>query len=144
MVTQRPIVNMHELSESGCWRLVGAAAVGRVAFTAGRLPKIFPVNHWVDHETIVFRTAWASSLQLKSGSPVAFEADDTDEMRKIGWSVLIEGELVAVTDPAVSDGLEALHPESWAPGIRDYWMRIVPTSITGRAITRHHGEAEGT
>jgi hypothetical protein len=58
--------------------------------------------------------------------------------------VLIEGELVAVTDPAVSDGLEALHPESWAPGIRDYWMRIVPTSITGRAITRRHGESERT
>jgi nitroimidazol reductase NimA-like FMN-containing flavoprotein (pyridoxamine 5'-phosphate oxidase superfamily) len=144
VVTQRPIATMHELSESACWRLVGAAAVGRVAFTAGRLPKIFPVNHWVDRQTIVFRTAWASSLQLKAGAAVAFEVDDSDEMRKIGWSVLLEGQLTAVTDPVEAEALEDLHHESWAPGIRDYWMRIVPTSITGRAITRHHGAGEGT
>ena len=51
----------------------------------------------------------------------------------------------SVTTASISQWLrQALHPESWAPGIRDYWMRIVPTSITGRAITRHHGEAEGT
>ena len=91
-----------------------------MAFTAGQLPKIFPVNHWVDRHTIVFRTAWASSLQLKAGAPVAFEADDTDEMRKIGWSVLVEGRLSAVTDPVEADALDARHSESWAPGIRDY------------------------
>jgi len=144
MGVERQIAAMHELSEDGCWRLVGAAAVGRVAFTAGQLPKIFPVNHWVDRHTIVFRTAWASSLQLKAGAPVAFEADDTDEMRKIGWSVLVEGRLSAVTDPVEADALDARHSESWAPGIRDIWMRIEPTSITGRAITRGHGEAGRT
>jgi nitroimidazol reductase NimA-like FMN-containing flavoprotein (pyridoxamine 5'-phosphate oxidase superfamily) len=144
VIHEQPIVKMHELSERACWRLVGATPVGRVAFTAGRLPKIFPVNHWVDQHTIVFRTAWASSLQLKSGAAVAFEADDSDETRKIGWSVLVEGQLMAVTDPVQAEALEELHHESWAPGIRDYWMRIVPTAITGRAITRHQGDSEGT
>jgi len=144
VMTERPVIKMHELSETACWRLVDAAPVGRVAFAAGRLPKIFPVNHWVDQHTIVFRTAWASMLQLKSGSEVAFEADDTDETRKIGWSVLVEGKLSAVIDPVEVEGLEQLHHESWAPGIRDYWMRIVPTSMTGRAITRHVGEGERT
>src|SRR5262245_742748 len=106
---QHSIVRMHELSERACWRLVDAAQVGRVAFTTGRLPKIFPVNHWVDQHTVVFRTAWASSLQLKAGAPVAFEADDSDDMRKIGWSVLIEGQLSAVTDPAEAASLDELH-----------------------------------
>src|SRR5262245_39047726 len=109
VVGGRSIVRMHELSERACWRLIDAAQVGRVAFVAGDLPKIFPVNHWVDQHTIVFRTAWASSLQLTSGSPVAFEADDSDEMRKIGWSVLIEGQMTAVTDPVQAEALEELH-----------------------------------
>ena len=113
---RRPVAAMHELSEDGCWRLVGAAAVGRVAFTAGQLPKIFPVNHWVDRHTIVFRTAWASSLQLKAGAPVAFEADDTDEMRKIGWSVLVEGRLSAVTDPVEADALTRWTASRGRPG----------------------------
>ena len=66
-------------------------------------------------------------------------------MRKIGWSVLVEGRLSAVTDPVEADALDVWYSQSWAPGIRDsIWMRIEPTSITGRAITRGHGEAGRT
>ena len=25
----------------------------------------------------------------------------------------------------------------WAPGVRDRWMKIVPTEVTGRAVSRH-------
>ena len=73
---------------------------------------------------------------LDSDEIVAFEVDGVDNADETGWSVLVEGRTAEVTAPAELDrlGRIALHP--WAPGERDRWLRIVPTSVTGRAISR--------
>jgi nitroimidazol reductase NimA-like FMN-containing flavoprotein (pyridoxamine 5'-phosphate oxidase superfamily) len=98
---------------------------------------VLPVNHAVDEKTIVVRTAHGTMLGgLASGQIVAFEVDGLDQAAETAWSVLVEGRTSEVTAPAELDGLDriALHP--WAPGERDRWLRIVPTSVTGRAISR--------
>jgi hypothetical protein len=101
------------------------------------------VNHVVDERSIVFRTDGASSLgTLAVGQPVAFEVDAFAEDRKTGWSVLVAGE-VARVDARTRRRIEPLGPEPWAPGDRDDWIRIVPLSVTGRAISRRRRQPDG-
>ena len=131
------LVWMDDLDGDVCWRLIAGQPVGRVGFVWDGRPKVLPVNHAVDEETIVVRTAHGTMLGgLSSGQIVAFEVDGGDNAAETGWSVLVEGRTAEVTAPAELDGLDriALHP--WAPGERDRWLRIVPTSVTGRAISR--------
>jgi len=128
---------MDDLDGDVCWRLMAGQPVGRVGFVWDGRPKVLPVNHAVDEETIVVRTAHGTMLGgLDSDQIVAFEVDGVDDAAETGWSVLVEGRTAEVTTPAELDrlGRIALHP--WAPGERDRWLRIVPTSVTGRAISR--------
>ncbi|WP_431843092.1 pyridoxamine 5'-phosphate oxidase family protein [Calidifontibacter indicus] len=61
------------MSVSQSWLLLRSAAVGRLAVVVDGLPDIFPVNHPVDHGTILFRTAQGTKLDAASGHAVAFE-----------------------------------------------------------------------
>jgi hypothetical protein len=89
----------------------------------------------------VFRTAEHGPLDedLRTGIEgaeyrVAFEIDDLDLAKQLGWSVLIQGPAHHVTaaerDAALKAGVEA-----WAPGDRQLFVRIVPSRITGRRIS---------
>jgi nitroimidazol reductase NimA-like FMN-containing flavoprotein (pyridoxamine 5'-phosphate oxidase superfamily) len=132
------VVNYDDLEESVCWRLVGRVAVGRVGFVYDDDPIVLPVNCVVVDDKIAFRTAGDSMLHaLGDGVKVAFEADHVDPVAESGWSVLIRGNLWEVVDEEFRARLigAAVHP--WAPGPIDRWMMIVPSSISGRSITRH-------
>ena len=59
------------MSVSQSWLLLRSAAVGRLAVVVDGLPDIFPVNHPVDHGTILFRTAqgtqgWGTANNVSS------------------------------------------------------------------------------
>lgn len=136
------VVSITELERDECWRLLRTQVIGRVAFAQGRRPIVLPVNHVVDGETIVFRTAPDSALgSLVRHEPVVFEVDSIDMRANAGWSVLVTGEIERIDargrhiSPA---------PQPWAPGERDEWVRIVPSSITGRAISRRRPRPDGT
>ena len=138
------IVWMSELDVSTCWRLVEQQPVGRVAFIRAGRPVILPVNHATDDETVVFRTARDSPLdELTARQPVAFEVDVAAADRQTGWSVLIAGEAERVDAPA-QRRIGAPGPQPWAPGDRDEWIRIVPSTVTGRAISRRRRQPDGT
>jgi nitroimidazol reductase NimA-like FMN-containing flavoprotein (pyridoxamine 5'-phosphate oxidase superfamily) len=137
-------VTMLEMTPEECWELLAAVHVGHVAVVAGNHPKLYPVNFWVRDHTIVFRTAWASSLQLKHRAPVVFEIDETEPSRMVGSSVVIEGRLDEITDQVEVDALNELGLTSWAPGKRDHWMRIVPNTVSGRTIQRVRRTNDGT
>lgn len=51
------------------------------------------VNHLVDDERLVVRTSVGSELAavVAEGAVAAFEADDIDCARQIGWSVVVTG-----------------------------------------------------
>jgi nitroimidazol reductase NimA-like FMN-containing flavoprotein (pyridoxamine 5'-phosphate oxidase superfamily) len=128
-----------------CWKLIDRVPIGRLGFVFRGTPKVLPVNHAVDGESVVFRTAADTMLHtLGEGSRVAFEVDGADADAQTGWSVVVEGRVIELHD---SDELArladiGLHP--WAPGVRDHWMRLVPARVTGRAISRRRASPSGT
>lgn len=134
-VTTRDLVS---LSASECRRLLRnhPISVGRVALTVldGR-PLIVPVNYRLDGDSVVVRTGEESLLARRAiGRAIAFEVDDVDPAWQEGWSVLIQGTALKVTDEAELQRLRRLPLKPWAPGEFPVYLRIVPTIITGRRI----------
>jgi nitroimidazol reductase NimA-like FMN-containing flavoprotein (pyridoxamine 5'-phosphate oxidase superfamily) len=121
---------------SMCLRLLASAPVGRVGLHADGEILILPVNHAVDGQDVVFRTATGSKLSAAGEQEqVAFEADGYDAQTRTGWSVLVTGRAEIVYDDADIGRLNRLGLEPWPAGAeRPFWVRIRPTSVTGRQI----------
>ena len=119
------------IDKDECWELLGSVPVGRLAVNDGdRAPLVMPVNFAIDERSIVFLTGHGSKYDSATMGPVSFQADSFDAMYHNGWSVLVRGQALAVSD----DDASRLHVEPWAEGDRTIWIRIVPTEITGRRI----------
>jgi nitroimidazol reductase NimA-like FMN-containing flavoprotein (pyridoxamine 5'-phosphate oxidase superfamily) len=132
---------IEELDEDTCLQLVSQGGIGRIAYTSRYGPAVLPVNYALHDGAIVFRTAEHGPLDedLRTGIDgaeyrVAFEIDDIDLAKEAGWSVLIQGPAHHVTaaerDAALKAGVD-----TWAPGERELFVRIVPSRITGRRIS---------
>ena len=119
-----------------CLQLLRQAPMGRLAMVRNGEPIVLPVTHGVDEMSVVFRTTWGSKLvAAQQQSLVAFEADDSDEERRGGWSVLMTGRASIVSDPDEVQRLERLGVPMWLAVDEDtLWVRITPNEISGRAI----------
>jgi nitroimidazol reductase NimA-like FMN-containing flavoprotein (pyridoxamine 5'-phosphate oxidase superfamily) len=117
-----------------CLRLLATVPVGRVSFLADGEIVVLPVNHVMDGHDPVFRTAWGSKLSAAGGQDVvAFEADAYDERTRSGWSVLINGRAHAIYEEPEIQRLSRLGLHPWVSvANRPFWIRIRPTSISGR------------
>jgi nitroimidazol reductase NimA-like FMN-containing flavoprotein (pyridoxamine 5'-phosphate oxidase superfamily) len=92
---------------------------------------------------VVLRTDEGTKLDAAiKGSRVAFKVDGTDHATHTGWSVVVRGEAVEVTDPAGLARLRKLPLHPWAPGAKAHYVRILPAVLTGRWITASRQEAE--
>ena len=122
------------LSVDSCLRLLAAVSVGRVGFVANGEVIVLPVNFVLDGQSVVFRTASGSKLLgADDKGAVAFEADNYDDITESGWSVLVNGRAEVVEDDAEIDRLSRIGLHSWASDLdRPFWIRISPTSVTGR------------
>ncbi|MZF87807.1 pyridoxamine 5'-phosphate oxidase family protein [Streptomyces sp. SID5643] len=126
----------HELGRQECLRRLAKAPVGRIVYTRQALPAVLPVNFGLDGEgAVVLRTSAASELvRAIDGAVVAFEADDVDPVRHSGWSVVVTGAAVVVTDPAEHKRLSRTVPASWVPSPQEVFVRIEPELVTGREL----------
>jgi len=117
-----------------CMRLLGTVPVGRVGFLADGEVVMLPVNHVTDRQTVVFRSRSGSKLSsVGSKNLVGFEADDYDRRTHSGWSVVVSGFTEVVEDDDEIRRLEHLGLQSWGgAGDGASWIRIRPTSVTGR------------
>ncbi len=132
-----------ELTKSECFELLARERIGRVAVVDDRGPIVFPVNFVLDHHMVVLRTDEGTKLDVAiKGSRVAFEIDGADPATRTGWSVVIRGEAVEVTDPAELARLRKLPLHPWAPGARAHYVRILPAVLTGRRIFAPQRPAE--
>lgn len=124
------------LAVDECLRRLRLTPVGRVAFVDQGEPVILPVNHAMDGDAIVFRTAPGSKLAAATAEqPIAFEIDDYRLDERTGWSVVVSGTAVLVEDGAERQRLDALDLQTWADGTeRGHWIRIRAYSMTGREI----------
>ncbi|MEV7061684.1 pyridoxamine 5'-phosphate oxidase family protein [Streptomyces collinus] len=126
----------HELGRQECLRRLAKVPVGRIVYTRQALPAVLPVNFGLDGEgTVVLRASAASELvRAIDGAVVAFEVDDVDAVRHSGWSVIVTGTAVVVTDPAEHERLDRTVSASWAPSPQGVFVRIEPELVTGREL----------
>jgi uncharacterized protein len=117
-----------------CLQLLSSVPVGRVSFFADGEIVVLPVNHVMDGQDPVFRTARGSKLSAAEGQHlVAFEADGYDERSQTGWSVLVNGRAHAIYEETEIRRLSCLGLRPWVSAEdRPFWIRIRPTSISGR------------
>jgi len=136
MTTSLPLDHsgMGVLTRDECYERLRTARVGRLAFVSQGDPVILPVNHGLDGEAIVFRTAPGSKLLAGDAERrVAFEVDGFDADRRSGWSVLVRGTATTVENQQEIERLNRLGVWPWADLVeRTHWIRIATYSVTGR------------
>lgn len=126
-----------------CLRLLASVPLGRVGFHSDGETVILPVNHAMDGQDVVFRSARGSKLTAAQEQDlVAFEADHYDQQTRSGWSVLVTGRAAVAYDDAEIRRLDRLGLHPWAEAVeRPFWIRIRPNSVTGRRIPGASGSA---
>lgn len=124
------------LDADECEALVATQPLGRIGFAAEGAQVILPVNFLWHEGTVVFRTLEGQKLDAAIfAQPVAFEVDHWDGEDRSGWSVLIKGVAHRVSAWAEIEQLEAEGLVPWSKREwRPYWIKIVPTEITGRRL----------
>lgn len=122
------------LPDAVCWQLLRESVVGRLAVMVDHHPDIFPVNHVVDHGTVVFRSGAGTKAFASRHEVVAFEVDGYDPIEGSAWSVVVRG--VASDIHETNEALRAmtlpLFP--WQSGPKPRFIRIEPSEISGRRI----------
>lgn len=125
-----------ELSVEESMALLSGASVGRLAYVVDGEPGVIPVNYVFKDGTVVFRTTYGPILDtISAGARVAFEVDDLDPAAHTGWSVVVRGRAEEVWLAEELEAARQLPLSSWAPGERTHYVRISPSTITGRRIS---------
>ena len=125
---------LETLETAECLRLMGAHHFGRISFGGPAWPVILPVNYIFEEPNLVIRTAPGEKLEFVPMTAVAFEIDEADPDGEWGWSVLVQGPALDITEAAdtYSGRLRAFDVTPWAPGRRDHWLKITAVEVSGR------------
>jgi uncharacterized protein len=133
---------LEQLSRDECLKLMASVPVGRVIYTRRALPAVELVNFALHEGDIVLRTDRSGKLAAAArGAVVAFEADCLDFAGRVGWSVTAIGPSREVTDPEEIARLRTIGLSSWAPGMREHFIRISPGIVSGRYL-RANGQLQ--
>lgn len=119
------------LSVSESWDLLAGVALGRLVTVVDGHPEIFPVNFAVQRKTVLFRTAEGTKLTSAAiNNRVLFEADEHSDTG--GWSVVIKGTARSVRNREDAQEAEQAGLLPWIATPKLHYVRITPTSVTGR------------
>jgi hypothetical protein len=130
---------LRQLTSDGCLRLLASVPFGRIIYTRQALPAVELVNFALEGGDIIIRTDRSGKLAAATrGAIVAFEADVVDEDQRSGWSVTAIGPARAVADAADIARLQLIGLDSWAPGVREHFIRITPQLLNGRWLGASH------
>jgi hypothetical protein len=128
-------VGLNVLLEEECVRLLRRQRLGRVAMTVEQLPAVFPVNYALLDDEVVFRTAPGTKLLgAILERVVAFEVDWVAPNGDSGWSVLVIGHASRIVYEPLLERAQTLGLRPWAPGERDYYVKITPEHVSGRSF----------
>ena len=123
------------LDPDECRAALKTQRVGRVAVPAAGHPVVLPVLYAVLDDDVIFRTAPGEKLIAAAlHRVVAFEIDEFDPVRRTGWSVNVIGPVEEIVDSRELARAEELGLDPWAGELRNRFVRIRATDITGRAI----------
>jgi nitroimidazol reductase NimA-like FMN-containing flavoprotein (pyridoxamine 5'-phosphate oxidase superfamily) len=130
--TPDPVV---ALSDEQCWERLRGQELGRLVTHVGDVLDIFPVNYVVDGESLLFRTAQGSKLfELTVNDEVLFEVDDHTDTD--AWSVILRGRAHPLDSSAEVERADGLGLRPWIPTLKYTYVRVEPTSLSGRAFER--------
>lgn len=130
--TADPLVH---LDEQQCWQKLAAQELGRIVTHLGDRIDIFPINYAVDGRSLVVRTAEGSKLfELTVNDEVLFEVDDHTDAD--AWSVIVRGRARVIVNADEINAADALPLRPWAPTVKNNYVRIEPSSVSGRAFLR--------
>jgi nitroimidazol reductase NimA-like FMN-containing flavoprotein (pyridoxamine 5'-phosphate oxidase superfamily) len=120
-----------ELDDEQSWQLLEGTKHGRLVVSVAGEPDIFPVNYLASNGKIYLRTAPGNKLaQLTINATVLFETDSvlSDE----AWSVVLRGTARVLSTLAELAAVEDLGLKSWVPTLKDFYVEIEPSSLSGR------------
>jgi nitroimidazol reductase NimA-like FMN-containing flavoprotein (pyridoxamine 5'-phosphate oxidase superfamily) len=144
-MTELAAAVVEPLDEAECLQLISAGGVGRIGYSGRYGPTVLPVNFALSERAVVFRTGQDSPLgeDLRTGIAdadyvVAFEVDEISPATREGWSVLIQGSAHHADSDQERAQVMRSGVEAWPGGEKDLFIRIQPTRITGRRISRPH------
>ncbi|MDQ4501758.1 pyridoxamine 5'-phosphate oxidase family protein [Sinomonas sp. ASV322] len=125
-----------ELDEEKCWALLGSSGIGRFASLHEGCISVFPVHYVVLRGGVYFRTSRAGAIaSAVPQEKIALQIDSASRDVQAGWSVLVSGDARPVEDEALATELFGLSAsEPWAGGVRDFYVGIVPSGLTGRQV----------
>jgi uncharacterized protein len=133
-----PVRMFGPLTQSECIHLLETHSLGRLAWQAADSQQVRPINYVFRSGAVYFRTSPQGILsELVRPTDVALEVDDLDHHKRTGWSVIVYGRAKAVAAPVevLEQGeMDDLVP--WAPGVRNLFIQITPSRITGRLLQR--------
>jgi nitroimidazol reductase NimA-like FMN-containing flavoprotein (pyridoxamine 5'-phosphate oxidase superfamily) len=130
---------LRQLTSDDCLRLLATVPFGRIIYTRQALPAVELVNFALEGGDIIIRTDRSGKLAAATrGAIVAFEADVVDADQRSGWSVTAIGPARAVADAADIARLQRIGLDSWAPGVREHFIRITPQLLNGRWLGASH------
>lgn len=122
---------LRELSDTESLNRIATQSLGRVVTRVAEVVDIFPVNFVVDSGEIVVRTAEGTKLtEMLIGHEVLFEVDHYTEVG--GWSVVVRGTARMLERASEIEHAEQLPLKPWVPTMKRNFVRISPTSLSGR------------
>jgi len=135
MTTASDPNKIEHLDTAECWAILRQETIGRVAIVHDGVPDIFPVNHVVDHGSIVYRTGNSTLFHATLNTEVAFEVDGYDLETQKAWSVVVKGQ--AHERHMISDIVDSLELPlaPWQSGPKPRFVRIEPLQVTGRRFS---------
>ena len=130
-----------ELNPEECRALLGQVSIGRVAVSIAGLPAVRSVRFAIVDTDVAFRVAPRSRLaRAVTGAVVAFHADQFDDTRGRGWSVLVQGRPEMVFDEGRRRELATLLQWPWSFGMQSDVFFTLPTElVTGQMVGWREG-----
>jgi len=123
------------MTSEEAWDFLRSEQVGRLAVHVGGVIDIYPITYVVDGDSIVFLTSPGTKLlELTVNDQVAFEIDRYDD--QVAQSVVVHGTAQRLESMADIEAAEALPLLSLSPTTRTRYVRILPTSVSGRTFLR--------
>lgn len=135
------------LTDEQSWARLEATPIGRLITNVAGIIDVTPINFVVDDHSLVFRTAPGDKLaKLVINDEVVFEADEIGA--ETAWSVIVRGHAAPLELEEEIHRAEELPLRPFVPTLKPVFVRITPTSISGRAFvtgeeTRREDQQDG-
>jgi nitroimidazol reductase NimA-like FMN-containing flavoprotein (pyridoxamine 5'-phosphate oxidase superfamily) len=135
-----PRTGLEVVDAQECFTLLSTTSVGRLAALVDGRVELWPMNFAAAEGSIFIRTAPGTKMDAVGGTDVVFEVDAVSDRWESGWSVILRGTLVEVTDPVEVGAAELLGLRTWSLSGKSRWLRLDPDEIGGRRVVKTSGD----